>query len=266
MITKIYPPHPRLSPYIDIFLYCKMSELEMDLMPRGSNQLFFILNDDHVATDLDTNNSYNSRFFISSPATRHYKMLCNSPLESVGVIFKPFGAYRLLGVPHHLIKDNFLEFKSVFSNEVNDIFNKMEDQSENPEKIIHLLQTWLLEQLDKLNNISTNKIANACSILKDLPVNISIGEIAKKIAIPKRTLEHIFREQVGISPKTFHRICRFTKIQELFSYNDTHDWQELVYNFGYFDQTHFIKEFKKFSGYTPTQFHFRKPDLADFDI
>jgi AraC-like DNA-binding protein len=240
-----------------------MTDLEMDLIPRGYNQLFFLLNENHVATDLDTNISYNARFFISSPATRHYKMLCNSPLESVGVIFKPFGAYRLLGIPQHLLKDDFTDMQSIFSNKIGDLVKKMEDQSQNPEAIIQILQTWLLEQQEKLKFIFSDKIANACSIITELPVNTSLVAIAKSVSMSKRSMEQHFKEQVGISPKTFHRVTRFSKIQEQLLKYTTTDWQEIVFDFGYFDQTHFIKEFKQFSGYTPTRFHQRKPDLAD---
>lgn len=77
----MFLPHPLLSPYIEMYLYSKMDSLEMDLIPRGNNQLFFLLNEHHTATDISTSSIYKARFFISSPGTRHYRLVCSEKLN-----------------------------------------------------------------------------------------------------------------------------------------------------------------------------------------
>jgi AraC-like DNA-binding protein len=49
----------------------------------------------------------------------------------------------------------------------------------------------------------------------------------------------------------------------MMGHNPNYDLSEICYLMNYYDQAHFIKEFKQFSGYTPTKFFKRLPDLAD---
>ncbi|MNL09584.1 HTH-type transcriptional activator RhaR [compost metagenome] len=72
------------------------------------------------------------------------------------------------------------------------------------------------------------------------------------------TLGDQFREKVGFSPKAFSRIVRFNHINAFIDKHHATNWQELVYTFGFFDQNHFIKEFKRFYGCTPSEWHSRQ--------
>ena len=60
---------------------------------------------------------------------------------------------------------------------------------------------------------------------------------------------------IGISPKAFQQIHRFQKLSNFLLYNKINlNLTELSYDYHYYDQTHFIKDFKHFSGTTPSQF------------
>jgi Helix-turn-helix domain len=64
----------------------------------------------------------------------------------------------------------------------------------------------------------------------------------------------VFRENVGLTPKGFLKIIRFQKaIQEIASAKQT-NWTSIALESGYYDQAHFINDFKTFSGFTPKQY------------
>ncbi|HEY9559732.1 MAG TPA: helix-turn-helix domain-containing protein, partial [Anseongella sp.] len=63
-----------------------------------------------------------------------------------------------------------------------------------------------------------------------------------------------FLAQVGLSPKRYARICRFNMVRELFDKDPSRNWQEVAFSLGYYDQSHFIREFKEFSGKTPHEY------------
>lgn len=257
----MFLPHPLLSPYIELYLYSQMDSLEMDLIPRGNNQLFFLLNEQHTATDISTNSSYKARFFLSSPGTRHYRLICSEKLSCVGIIFKPFGAYRLLGIPQNHLVDDFTDMEIIFPSSIKELKHKMEDNIHHPEKILQILEDWLLKQLMNLSKIDVNSISFACQNICNNKGILPISELSKTMLLSKRTIENNFLQQIGISPKMYSRITRFHN--SIGALQSKEDIQEICFQMNFFDQSHFIKEFKHFSGYTPTKFFNRKRDLAD---
>lgn len=81
---------------------------------------------------------------------------------------------------------------------------------------------------------------------------ISVTELASITCLSKKQFERLFNELVGANPKEYARVVRFQKSLKLLQHcsEDTNQAQ-LAYQCGYADQSHFIREFKQFSGYTP---------------
>ena len=69
-----------------------------------------------------------------------------------------------------------------------------------------------------------------------------------------RTFERRFIEQVGISPKLYSKLLRFNDASLMKSMHPEKSWTSIAYECNYYDQMHLIKDFKQFSGYTPTEF------------
>jgi len=91
----------------------------------------------------------------------------------------------------------------------------------------------------------------------------SIGEICQKAKISERSLERFFRHHVGLTPKYFSRIIRFSNIFKLIEDGDP-SWVDVAYLTGYYDQSHFIRDFKAFTGEEPSKYLFEHPTIANF--
>jgi methylphosphotriester-DNA--protein-cysteine methyltransferase len=85
-----------------------------------------------------------------------------------------------------------------------------------------------------------------------------LGEICASHNVNIRSFRRHFVMQVGISPKTFCRIVRINRIFKDIEMNPDVDINDLVYKYNYFDQAHFINDFKDIMGETPLSF--RKKD------
>jgi AraC-like DNA-binding protein len=84
--------------------------------------------------------------------------------------------------------------------------------------------------------------------------DLRIAECARSIGISERRLSQVFREEVGMSPKMWHRIRRFqTTVRALHSGVDV-PLAELALRCGYYDQSHFANDFRAFSGINPLTF------------
>jgi transcriptional regulator GlxA family with amidase domain len=82
----------------------------------------------------------------------------------------------------------------------------------------------------------------------------SATEIAQRTGYSQRHFIEIFRNQVGLTPKRFHRLSRFRRVIETVQDQTVVDWPEVGLSLGYFDQAHLIHDFREFSGLTPTEY------------
>jgi methylphosphotriester-DNA--protein-cysteine methyltransferase len=82
--------------------------------------------------------------------------------------------------------------------------------------------------------------------------NIRISELTEQLHIGQSPLEKRFRQAVGASPKKFASIVRLKNVIQ--QYDSVNSLTELGYEAGFYDQAHFIKEFKTFTGCTPEKY------------
>jgi methylphosphotriester-DNA--protein-cysteine methyltransferase len=92
---------------------------------------------------------------------------------------------------------------------------------------------------------------------------VDIESVANSHAISRRHLEREFRKIVGLTPKYFARIIQFKYIFEAMQRKDN-AWVDVALNSGYFDQSHFIRNFREFTGESPAQYGFDQKNLANF--
>lgn len=83
--------------------------------------------------------------------------------------------------------------------------------------------------------------------------NISMNELAEEIGCSTRYLRKNFEQYIGISPKLFSQILKFQYSLYLLTKTKEYNIRDIIYEIGYYDQAHFINEFKKFSHLTPKE-------------
>ncbi|WP_162276939.1 helix-turn-helix domain-containing protein [Mucilaginibacter pedocola] len=125
-----------------------------------------------------------------------------------------------------------------------------------PEKAMTLLQEWFVGRLStKVNSEKLQLVQQACERIDEGSGVKTIKEVYTGMGISKSTLERHFLEVVGITPKMYSRIVRFNKVYNILQHGQYNTWQEVIYNFNFYDQAHFIKDFKKFFNRTPSEVH-----------
>jgi AraC-like DNA-binding protein len=83
---------------------------------------------------------------------------------------------------------------------------------------------------------------------------VTVSQCAKSVGVSERRLSQVFREEVGMAPKTWCRIGRFqAAVRALHSGVDV-PWADLALRCGYYDQSHFANDFRAFSGIDPTTY------------
>lgn len=124
---------------------------------------------------------------------------------------------------------------------------------------LRVIERFLLNHLNQRANLEL--ISVTVGLIKKYAGDIKITVLAEKVHISQSQLEKRFRKVVGASPKKFASIVRLRKVLDVAASQTS--MTKLGLEAGYFDQAHFIKDFKSFTGTTPEQF-FKANKINDF--
>ncbi|NGF57039.1 helix-turn-helix transcriptional regulator [Parapedobacter sp. SGR-10] len=259
MQFQLYTPHIALQPYVQGIVYTstdarKNNNLQrIDFFPVGSSYIAFVLRESAYFQSSQQAKDF-VRFNFMGQIEQHQHVITSS-LSLVYVLFRPHGAYRLLGIPQDLLTNACSSLNTLLGHQINEVLAKLEDQSHDHLAVLRILQEWLLMRLGQNTDKQSGRVSFICQKIMAHSGTLPIKELNRMSCMSKRSMEQYFKEQVGLSPKTFSRIIRFNQAYKQLQNSEQTDWMEIVERFDYFDQSHFIHEFKRFFGYTPSQRH-----------
>lgn len=179
-----------------------------------------------------------------------YRIFQNtSGVGSVLVFFKDGGASVFFKTPIHEIFRESLSLEHFMLRSELLLLEEKLAEAKSDLKRIDAVEKFLLSQL----HITTDSLVLASlSLIYKSKGNIRIKELAEQLHTSQSPLEKRFRKMVGTSPKKFASIVRMK--HTISCYNPSQSLTELGHESGFYDQAHFIKEFKDFTGETPEQF------------
>ena len=135
------------------------------------------------------------------------------------------------------------------------LIDKMATQMDFYQRIRIFLQEYA--KLEKQQEKPYGKRALVMDITKRAYLSdglIRISSIAEQTGYSESYINRVFREQIGFSPKTFCKIIQFQRALEFLNYGQPNKMTEAAVNLGYYDQSQFIRDFKKYAGITPKQY------------
>lgn len=162
------------------------------------------------------------------------------------------GAYRFASFAMKDVVNMIFSFDEVFGTEGKMLQERIGNTDNVLEKA-ELLQQFLLKKLTTLNHDQCI-IDYTITAIQQSHGNISIRDLEKKTGYSKRYLSMLFHDFVGLTPKTVASIARFQYFHKLWALNPSPDFYRAELHRFYYDQAHFIKEFKRFSGLAPRQY------------
>lgn len=253
---KILPSAP-LSNYISCFWLiedCYKNVLDISF-PDGCIELVFSVGLEVDRTELNGSKRTGHWAEIIGQLTRPYQIKVNGAGKVFGVRFYPHTFSLFFPEVISAINDQSVQASYLLGSGVDTVVGNYLHENRIADAI-RIVEQNLVRKLRNNNaaDDTSNKIishAITC-ILKDGPT-VALPQIAQDCGISIRTLQRKFRESVGVSPKYFARIMRFQQ-SLFFLQKGLENITTISYNLGFFDQAHFIHEFKAFSGLTPSRF------------
>jgi AraC-like DNA-binding protein len=255
-IIKYPVQHPLLKKYIRFFweLHIDHAQLNHKIIPQRNINLRFNLSEtSHCVNINDKEYLLEDVYFLGlHDHFRNVNLKLNGKVDVLGICFYPDGFYPFLKIPVSEFKNQLLGADEVgFKLAIN--INQRLKETHDVALRINILESELILLLN--NNIYIpDNFRQLFKSLKSSDSSILLTEFCKQCNISIRKLERMFNKYVGISANTYSTLNRFHSSVNQILYNPNSKLSDLAYDNGYFDQMHFIKDFKRFAGNTPKNF------------
>jgi len=255
-------PHPALKRFVRHYLVLDGAQPANGvhrLFADGNTGLVFNL-DNAVLCAAGNTPAQDSCWLYGQVKTYHDLTIAGS-INWIVVVLQPYGAYQLWGVPGSEWYNSFFPATEVLGAHIRDISNALVDAKDLSRRIC-LLDNYLLQLVDQKRR-SDGQVIEAVQQIMMQEGAMSVESLTKTLPISERTLERKFNLQIGITPKRFADIVRLGfSAKRMQRMQSGHGLTGIAYDSGYYDQAHFINEFKKYTGITPQQYHARANALA----
>ncbi|TJY40642.1 helix-turn-helix domain-containing protein [Cohnella pontilimi] len=234
-----------------------LSEEEMQIIaPNGSVKLFYYY-EGHVSAIRVGENAFlmpKHRLFVAGVSD--CRIIADfdqgKPFGCISMELNPAAAYRLLAVPQHELRNIIVPFGELTGTSAAGILEERMYLASNPAHKADLLQEYLIGTLTR--TVRDARFEHGAAAIMASCGLVSMESLSNEMGLSDRWLRVKFEERLGISPKTFASIIRFQSCYQALLQDKRGFLQSGRFNDHYYDQAHFIKEFKRFMGHSPAKY------------
>jgi AraC-like DNA-binding protein len=171
--------------------------------------------------------------------------------QVIKVSFQPGGLHRMLGIPmQSLLGKDAMDARDIWGNQISLILEQLSEADSFP-NMVDTIERFLLSKSTKLKQLLP--IDSAMQLLVKAGGLMPIDQLAAASCLSNRQFERVFKDRIGLSPKFFSRLVRFSRAWFIKENQPDIGWLQLANKCGYHDQMHFIRDFKEFTGQNPTE-------------
>lgn len=269
-IFKFYKPRAPLSKFVDTFWLYEdqaLGHTTERILPTGTLELVINLRQNQLRmldAECPEKCSRLSGAIVSGAHGHGFAPDTREDTFIMGVHFEPGGAFPFLGLPAGDLADTHVDLKTLWGPVSDVLWERLSEARTHVERF-QLLEDALLSRLSH----SVEKhyaVSAALEMFGKNQVGPRVREAAKYLGLSQRRFIQVFKAEVGMTPKLFSRIWRFQRTRSLIEQSPSPNWAALAFDLGYFDQSHLIREFLEFSGFSPTDYLNRHKSLIGNDI
>lgn len=249
MSCEVIAPCAGLRPYVRYYWILNIREqFNVLTFPIGCPQMIFHRRTPLFIPELSVSQH---RFTISGQVNFPAHITSGGDTEMIVAVFYPHTIGTFIDTPPSTFYNSEISGFDIGNKSLNELAARISD-SESTHQCIKTIESWLLTELRHRHDaLNQQRVGAAVGSLMKNPA-MQVGELADIACLSSKQLGRIFNSYVGMMPKEYARIVRFQKSMWMLQ-NRCRDYAEIAYCCGYSDQSHFIREFRQFTGVVPTQ-------------
>ena len=188
---------------------------------------------------------------ICGQQTNYYDLSLSGKTGMILIVFRPHGVKSFFNFPITELLNENLSLQDLINNETNELEDKLFNSPNNRQRITHL-ENFLIKRL--IHNNEFERVEHAIKIIENSKGQIMAQDIAHEICLGIKQFERTFSKYVGVNPKKYASIVRFQNVIQMNRKHKNSTMFQLAFDNGYYDQPHFVHDFKSLTGLTPKTF------------
>lgn len=223
------------------------------ILPDGCVDLCFTLGDDIKRYTSGDDFIIQPRQMLLGQITEQFYIEPTGYVNTFAVRFYPYGFTNFIDLPLNELVNKETSLSKLFGGEASEKLSQEIIQAKTTNERISIVENFLIDRLNAkttINNIIKSTI-DAMFLSKG---SRPLTAILKDDITKRRQLERNFSKQIGLSPKQLSKVIRLQATLQMMLNQTKGTLTEIAYKNEYYDQAHFIKDFKEFTGITPKDF------------
>lgn len=257
MIYQTYAPRPDLEPFVKCYWtlqvpYDKDAERQR-IIPDGCIEMIFVLGDDVKRYTSESEFILQPRAMVLGQTIDPFYVEPTGDVDSFAVRFYPFGFSGFVPVSINELANRETPITQLFDIEAANALEKRIIGATTTHARIAIVEDFLLTRLADAKTID-NMVRKTIDAILLTRGSASIKTLLKDDLSKRRQLERKFLKQVGVSPKQLGKVIRMQTALHMMLNQQSENLTRIAYESEYYDQAHFVKDFKEFTGINPKEF------------
>ncbi|QSQ27992.1 AraC family transcriptional regulator [Pyxidicoccus parkwayensis] len=253
-------PCPPLQPLVRMLWASEGAEASTEgglerVLPTGAMHLVFRLSDSPLRLLEGGRPQSVGRTVVGGARASYYVREVSQPVSSVGIQFHAGAAPLLLGVPAHTLAERHTALEDVWGPVVAEMRERLRAEH-SPHARLALMEQWLLARLRQTRGALHPAVELA---LQRFAAGDGVKDVVDATGYSHRRFIVLFREAVGLPPKTYTRVLRFQDALARLARCPDQSWSDLALDAGYADQPHLHRDFIEFTGLSPGRYRALRP-------
>lgn len=227
--------------------------LKNTIIPDGTMKLIFHYGDTYKHHSENGEITILPKCFLIGQLTKPYVIEPTGVTGSFVVHFKPNGFLPFTTIPIKKMENKAIPLSKLFGEDGKKLGERILNANSTSERI-PIIETFLVNQLADQKTFD-NIVESTVATIFNANGQFSVNEYSKTYNVSRRQLARKFSLAIGLSPKQLAKTIRIQKTLKVLLNEEIKSLTDLAYENEYFDQAHFIRDFKEFTGLTPKEFY-----------
>ncbi|HEY1045110.1 MAG TPA: helix-turn-helix domain-containing protein [Bacteroidia bacterium] len=224
-----------------------------NIVPDGCMEMIFQIGDLYKQYISSDEAIVQPRCFVFGQITKPLEIEATGTSNIFSVRFHPDGFLPFSSIPLKELENKANDLTDIFGTKGNQLASDVLSEIDTDSRI-KVIESFLLNELNE--DLVKDKIAkDTVETIFKVNGQTSIEELSQKLNVNRRQIERKVMQSIGLSPKQLSKTIRLNNTLKSIIKADNTTLTEIALENGYFDQAHFIKDFKELTGLTPKQFY-----------